>query len=266
MQKRLFLLFGALGLASLGIYLVTDNSDTHERPQTQINSPNESFAGNDNEPEFSAAQQASFSADMTSSKNMDESEQALALTVTGISYTNEPELRIAIIEYASEKHEYRIADVIAGTAATIKDILPESVMVEYNGKLTEYRLSYSSSTDSTVTIKAPTTAIITPPTEQSEIGNRPRELNHIVAVPEGYTPGSRLFAAPGLNPKLFKSAGLQEGDEILSINDLDFSLAELFDDIQDEIKSAHTLKFEVLRGGRKVIIYLDIPSETPKIK
>lgn len=264
MQKKLFLLVGALILASLGVYLVTEEADIHEHPKAQNQTSKESFAGKADEVITITAQQDFSSAELAGAHKVTANEQGLELRVTGISYTNEQALRIAIIEYANEKHEYSVDDMISGTDAVIKDILPDSVLVEHNGIVSQFRLSLASSAETTYTHEPETEAA--PSEVESEIGNRPRELGHIVAVPADYVPGTRLFASPGLNPKLFKNAGLQEGDEIVAINDMDFSLAELFDDIQDEIKSAHTLKFEVLRGGRKVIIYLDIPSETPKIK
>lgn len=92
----------------------------------------------------------------------------------------------------------------------------------------------------------------------TEIGNRPKELEHIVVI----TPASNgFYVTPGINPALFRSAKFKEGDVLQTINGKDVNDPEELAQAKALIATAETLEFNVLRGGVLVTLYLDIPAQ-----
>lgn len=92
----------------------------------------------------------------------------------------------------------------------------------------------------------------------NEIGNRPKELEHIVAI----TPGTNgFYVTPGINPALFRAAKFKEGDVLQTINGKDVNIPEELDQAKSLIARAETLEFNVLRDGVLITLYLDIPAQ-----
>lgn len=99
-----------------------------------------------------------------------------------------------------------------------------------------------------------------------EIGSRPRILEHLVILtPTPYIADGQLIY-PGLNPDLFAQAGFMDDDVLKTINGKSVTIESELNDIKQEITGAQTLVFEVMRKGRMITLYLDIPSESLEIK
>lgn len=95
-----------------------------------------------------------------------------------------------------------------------------------------------------------------------EISSRPRIIEHLIALtPTPYIADGKL-ASPGLNPALFEQAGFKSDDLLKMINGKSVTIESEFDEIKKELKTAQTLEFLVMRKGRLITLYLDIPSET----
>lgn len=95
-----------------------------------------------------------------------------------------------------------------------------------------------------------------------EVGSRPRIIEHLIDLtPTPYIADGKL-ASPGINPALFEQAGFKVDDVLKTINGKSVTIESELDEIKKELKTAHTLEFLVMRKGRLVTLYLDIPSET----
>ena len=189
----------------------------------------------------------------------------LGLVLTGIAYSLDSAQSSAVIEHAGLANTYSIGQSIGNSNAVLMVITQTNVLVEFAGDLHELGITSRQSDIANISDNSDSVDMLDLPMTAEEIGNRPRVLEHIVTLPSERYFGEPPSVAPGINPKLFESAGFEEGDELLTINDMDITDLDLIDDIQTMIREAHSLKFEVMRGGRKVTLFLDIPSETLKI-
>jgi type II secretory pathway component PulC len=94
-----------------------------------------------------------------------------------------------------------------------------------------------------------------------EIGNRPQLLEHFVKLTPTPYIADGMLASPGISPTLFAQAGLEEDDVITSINGKSITVADEFSELKRTIRHADTLVINVIRRGRAITLYLDIPSE-----
>ena len=199
-----------------------------------------------------------------------ESQQStLALKLFGVVVSDDPKQSSATIESTSNTSTYYLNDKIASTDVVLVQIFFDHVLLrnETNEEMIlmldksapdngDFYTDDRNDTPDSLTI-----------TEQKalakSIGNRPKELEHIVKTrPLGTNEGRDGFAVtPGLNPSLFRSAGFKEGDVLKEINGFDLSIAAQYAQVMAAIPNAHTLEFTVIRGGRTITLYLDIPSE-----
>lgn len=170
----------------------------------------------------------------------------------------------ALIQYRGGLIEYEENSYLLETAMRLKQVNTKSVDVEYNNTLFTVALTPPN-------LLAPDyrnpdlsrTAMLEMTPE--EIGTRPRIIEHLfVLTTTPYIADGKLVN-PGLNPALFSQAGFQEDDVLKTINGKSVTIEEDIEAIKEELKTAQTLKFEVMRKGRIVILYLDIPSEALKL-
>jgi general secretion pathway protein C len=196
-------------------------------------------------------------------------ETNLALKLLGVVVSDDNKQNSATIESELNTRTYYLNERIASSDATLIEIFFDRVLLR-NEKNDEIILMLDKSapdygdfiTDNTSDSSNSLTTAEQKALAKS-IGNRPKELEHIVnTTPLGTEEGSDGFAVgPGLNPSLFRSAGFKEGDILKEINGLDLSIAEQYALAMAAIPNAHTLEFTVIRGGRTITLYLDIPSE-----
>lgn len=183
------------------------------------------------------------------------------LTLVAVVLANPAENSSAVIQFDLISDNYAIGESIKKTNVVLKEVLADYVTVTLDAKQYVLRLkggeadTYSSPIDSIVNdSEIPMTA--------KEIGNRPKQLDHIISIsPENndYSP------EPGINPALFKAAKFKPGDILQSINGKDVTIPEELAAANALIATAQTLEFVVLRGGRTVTLYLDIPSKNLSI-
>jgi len=94
-----------------------------------------------------------------------------------------------------------------------------------------------------------------------DIGSRPRILEHLVTIiPTPYI-ADGVLTAPGINPTLFEQAGFKEDDVLKKVNGKSVTKPDELEEIKKQMLYASTLTFEVMRKGRIITLYLDIPSE-----
>jgi general secretion pathway protein C len=166
----------------------------------------------------------------------------------------------ALIEFRGGLTEYELGNYILDTDMRITRIANSNIVVEYNNQ------------DFTIDLTPPN--LLAPdfrkPSESrakllnmtpKEIGARPRIIEHmLVLTPTPYIADGRLVH-PGLNPDLFRQAGFQEDDVLKTINGKSVTIEHELEEIKKELLDAQTLTFQVMRKGRIITLYLDIPSE-----
>ncbi|RDV29298.1 hypothetical protein DXV75_02275 [Alteromonas aestuariivivens] len=188
--------------------------------------------------------------------------EAMGLELMGIAYSSDTARSSALIAYQQQRSLYSIGDEVADSGVIVRAIEPHLVEVSYHGRTWTLRLSQGQHQPDESSEKSQKNK---PVGEAQEIGNRPRKLEHIVRPIPGGDSNQGLGVMPGVNPALFASAGFLPGDTLLTVNGLDADDPTLAEAIDSAVRVAHTLKFEVLRNGQRVALFLDIPSETLKI-
>ena len=169
-------------------------------------------------------------------------------------------LPAALVEYKGGLTEYELGNYILDTDMRITNILNGSIIVEYNNQ--DFQIDLTPPNLLALNYRKPSESMskllnMTP----KEIGARPRIIEHmLILTPTPYIADGQLVH-PGLNPSLFKQAGFQEDDVLKTINGKSVTIEHELEAIKKELLNAHTLTFQVMRKGRLITLYLDIPSE-----
>lgn len=181
--------------------------------------------------------------------------------LVGISDVSNDEQNKVLIKFENELYNYEINDFLLNTnmqlvkiSALDIDVLFEQII--YKKELIPPNLLSKSSKDHDKSY----TELMNMKAKQ--ISSRPRIIEHLVELtPTPYIADGKL-ASPGLNPDLFEQAGFRPDDVLKTINGKSVTVESEFEAIKEELKTAQTLQFLVMRKGRLVTLYLDIPSET----
>lgn len=191
-------------------------------------------------------------------------ELPIDFTLVGIEKATQKESqsrkRKILVKYNYDFFNYVLNDEILDTGMILSAIDDSSVQISYQGN--EYTKALSPpnmlSENYLVEQKSYEEYMQMSP---KEIGTRPRIIEHIIS----YTPtafiADGILVSPGINPDLFEQAGLQEDDVLKTINGKSVTIESEFEEIKRSISNAHTLVFVVMRKGRPITLYLDIPSE-----
>jgi hypothetical protein len=166
-----------------------------------------------------------------------------------------------LIQFQDELYEHILFDFIANTEIQIIAINKLSINIEHENVIHTIALSspnllaegYQEAEVSYAEL------LIMKP---ADIGTRPRIIEHLVTlIPTPYIADGQLIS-PGINPELFAQAGFKSDDLLKTINGQRVTVESERENIQENIKTAQTLIFTVMRRGRLITLYLDIPSET----
>ncbi|TRY31231.1 type II secretion system protein GspC [Aliiglaciecola sp. M165] len=254
-----------LAIAVLSYFLFSQNE---HQPIELSDEAKSSFLDDSDEP-LSAAEIAHSTDTLPESNYPNAEPTKLELTLLGVVASNIETESSATIQSRLQVRTYFIEDQIAYTNAIIKEIRNDRVVLDNDGKIEVLRLQGTKTSEGDISTNNETRET----TEQDQsleqaIGNRPKELEHIVRlVPVDENNSSQGYSVvPGLNPKLFRAARFQPGDVLQTVNGIDVNTEEGLEQIQQLIPNAMTLVFSVLRGGRTINLYLDIPSEGLNIK
>lgn len=258
MQKQIVIVVTLVVVAGICAYFISPFSDSSKKTTPsflntdQANTPALTPKTNRNElVESHNTQTQSTQSDISTNLN--------GVRLLGISYSPDPMMRMALIEIQEQRVTVYEEDQLPGSRAKIESIEQEAVYIEMDGKVHKLTLQRTESNVDEVTSQSES---MPERYTKKQPDNRPTTLSQIVSLPAHYRVGEKMYVTPGLTPKLFKSARFKEGDQLLSVNGIEFTLDSFFEDVESQINTAHTLKFEVLRDGKKVVLFLDIPSET----
>lgn len=138
----------------------------------------------------------------------------LNITVTGIVYSDVSENNILIIERNGKQSSYAIGDTIEGTAAVIRHVEPQRVIIERAGNFESLML------EQTVHVNTSLSSINT--SKNTVVQKTDQLLDYISIAPvneAGYLQGYRVN--PGKNPDLFNKSGLNPNDLAVAVNGYD---------------------------------------------
>lgn len=165
-----------------------------------------------------------------------------------------------LVQFEDELHEHRVGDFIAQSDIQLTSINTQSINVSVHA--TSYVIVLTPPNLLAQNFKseqAPYSQLIQ--MSASDIGTRPRIIEHLLTLtPTPYIADGKLVS-PGINPMLFERAGFRADDVLKTINGKRVTVDEEFEDIKRELKTASTLTFVVMRKGRLIQLFLDIPSE-----
>lgn len=179
--------------------------------------------------------------------------------LVGIQLSSDTSLPKALIEYQGELYEYLLDEEILSQNITIKHIVDKKIVVEYKGTLFDVALTGPNLLLEDTNNDGERNAMLAMTPQQ--IGARPRIIEHLVIlIPTPYI-ADGVIIRPGLNPALFSQVGFEDDDVLKKINGKSVTIEDELMAIKEELKTAHTLEFEVMRKGRMITLYLDIPSE-----
>lgn len=203
----------------------------------------------------------------TAEQGIEQDLQLSDLTLIGVVSSDDQTLSSATIKSNIQIQQYFLGDQIAYTQATLSAIFPDRVVLSLAGN--DYILFLEQSAEKTISAlpheNQTNNTTSKPRSNAEEIGNRPKRLDHIVTLSPVNDGGTGFRVAPGLNPDLFKAARFQPGDILQKINGKDLSDPEQYRQVLQMVPNAQALAFTVLRAGRQITLYLDIPSKGLKI-
>ena len=198
--------------------------------------------------------------DSSQNKTLVNSTLPYVFEVVGISDVESNEQSV-LIKFENDLYNYEVNDFLLNSSMQLVKISPLHIdilfdQVIYTVELSPPNLLSKNFEDS----DKPYSDLIN--MTAKDIGSRPRIIEHLIKLtPTPYIADGKL-AGPGINPALFEQAGFQTDDVLKTINGKSVTIESEFDEIKKELKTAQTLEFLVMRKGRLVTLYLDIPSET----
>jgi type II secretory pathway component PulC len=280
-QKRLMILFVLLGLATiysmLSLVLDKNIDEKHEYGQLSVQAPQNTQQSKPFVDQTTKVKRPASGEETSIPSNESETEvQSLPfqLKVVGISVPSEDlvdtsksalnEYKV-LVQYEGQLYKLVVNDFIGNSNIRIANVFTSSINVEYEKaiytvELTPPNLLASDFKEEEVPYRELLAM------SAKDIGTRPRIIQHLISLtPTPYIADGMLIS-PGMNPALFEQAGFIADDVLKTINGKSVTVESEFDEIKDELKTATTLKFVVMRRGRMVTLYLDIPSETLELK
>lgn len=172
---------------------------------------------------------------------------------------------LALISFKGELYEYSIGDFMLDMNMQLNAIQDNAIKVELNEQVYSIELTKPNLLKDGVANDFKTMEELLEMTPK-EIGSRPRIIEHLaILIPTPFI-ADGVLVKPGLNPDLFAQAGFKEDDVLKTINGKSVTVETEFALIKEELKVAQTLEFTVMRKGRMITLYLDIPSEALTIK
>lgn len=180
----------------------------------------------------------------------------LPISIKLIGTNTQPPMQ-SLLESGGRALQYTVGDLVFSQAIQLIRIDEKQVRLAYNNKTFDIDLLGPNLLQQQIRRATADPYKMTP----KQIGNRPKIIEHIVSLsPTDYIAGG-MIAAQGMNPALFQQAGLKQDDIIMSINGYKVDSEDKLDSLQTSIEHSDTIVFEVIRRGRAITLYLDIPSE-----
>lgn len=197
-------------------------------------------------------------------------ETKLNLTLRGVFATGDKDGVAIIARGAGQSELFTIGDSIPG-GATLRDVLPDRVILERNKQLETLRMPEDSGTlidfesgetDAGRGGVTPTAAMSASLSQfRAEAIRDPRKLGEVVRIEpaqeNGQLVGYRL--TPKGDPRLFNDLGLQAGDIVTQVNGIDLTDQRNGTRVLRDLMKAEYVEAVVRRGGQDIYISQEIP-------
>ncbi|HDO1318860.1 TPA: GspC family type II secretion system variant ExeC [Aeromonas veronii] len=173
--------------------------------------------------------------------------------LNGVLASSDPAKSIAIIAMSGIQNSYGVGDMIDGTQARIRQVYPDRVIIERDGR------------DETLMLDGEEYGKPLPQTNSAPLGSLRSELmadpgkitDYLNISPiqvDGRMTGYRLN--PGSNPEFFNQSGLQANDLAISINGLDLRDNMQAMQAMQQMAGATEMTVTVERQGEQFDIYV----------
>lgn len=186
----------------------------------------------------------------------------LNLTLTGVLASNQADRSIAIIINGGEEWSYGIGDLVTGTQARLRDILPDRVILDNQGQDETLMLDGEEFKALGQQPAAPVASSGTPELSQLRndlVKNPGKLLDYVNISPimtEGKMQGYRIN--PGKDVAFFHRLGLQSNDLAVSINGYDLRDNGQAMQIMNQLSSMTEMNLTVERNGQQQDIYIKL--------
>ncbi|MCF5881218.1 GspC family type II secretion system variant ExeC [Aeromonas veronii] len=175
--------------------------------------------------------------------------------LNGVLASSDPAKSIAIIAMSGIQNSYGVGDMIDGTQARIRQVYPDRVIIERDGR------------DETLMLDGEEYGKPLPQTNTAPLGSLRSELmadpgkitDYLNISPvqvDGRMTGYRLN--PGSNPEFFNQSGLQANDLAISINGLDLRDNMQAMQAMQQMAGATEMTVTVERQGEQFDIYVHL--------
>lgn len=185
----------------------------------------------------------------------------LDLSLLGTISSDTPEQSSATIQSKMQVRTYFIGDQIAYSNATLIQIENDRVILLNEGVEQVLLIQGTASSDNAnlnaeyASNNQDEQQNLGPKTPK-QIGNRPSKLKHIVTLDM-----DDMSISSGMNPKLYRTIGFKEGDKLQKVNGIDSTDFSQLTLIDNAIGNTQVVEFVVLRDGKLLSLYLDIPTK-----
>ncbi|MGY3861234.1 GspC family type II secretion system variant ExeC [Aeromonas lacus] len=174
--------------------------------------------------------------------------------LNGVLASSNPDKSIAIIAMSGIQNSYSVGDLIDGTQARIRQVYPDRVIIERDGR-DETLMLDGEEYGKPLPQQGGSAQISSVRSElMSDPGKITDYLNISPVQVDGRLAGYRLN--PGNNPELFKQSGLQANDLALSINGLDLRDNMQAMQAMQQLAGATELTVTVERQGEQFDVYV----------
>jgi len=186
----------------------------------------------------------------------------LNLTLTGVLASNQADRSIAIIINGGEESSYGIGDLVTGTQARLRDILPDRVILDNQGQDETLMLDGEEFRALGQQPAAPVASGDTSELSQLRndlVKNPGKLLDYVNISPimtEGKMQGYRIN--PGKDVAFFHRIGLQSNDLAVSINGYDLRDNGQAMQIMNQLSSMTEMNLTVERNGQQQDIYIKL--------
>lgn len=188
----------------------------------------------------------------------------LNLTLTGIlASTNDPARSIAIVVNASDESGYGIGDLITGTQAKVRAILPDRIILSNQGQDETLMLDgeeYKEVGGATPASASPAAADTNLRQLRDDLVKNPGKLLDYINISpimrDGKLGGYRIN--PGKDVAFFHRIGLQSNDLAIAINGFDLRDNAQAMQIMGQLSSLTEMNLTVERNGQQQDVYIKL--------
>lgn len=192
--------------------------------------------------------------------NRHSSTTSLALSLSGIFYSDDPQQALAVIIKDNYQHVYAIGDTIIGTNAIVTQIGRDHILMRRAGH--EESLYLPNQSPPSAPIEPTTSTEKSSLPSVSQIINDPAQLNQYIAI-RAYRRGKFLVGyqiKPGPKPRLFHLLGFKKDDIVISINGYALNDTKSVMTLLHRIHRAKRGQVVVLRQGLRRTITIAFPT------